>query len=294
VPHQEIHPDLCVALGAGILAGRLAGEDIEQVLVDISPYSFGPSYLGELNGELSTDCYHPIIQRNLPLPVTRTDRYTTSAPYQTMVNIDIYQGEDPDARKNTFIGNFSITGLTPMEEPNEILCRMKLDINGVLHVEAIEKETGKSKKIIIKNAFTLKSKKQMAAVKNRIEELFSTRVPDAELEEVFDRFEGDNPESAGSSQQRDSIAISNAGTAEGKDDGSEAAPADSQWKEFESEANRLVERIRNVLSKMHNEDKEEAIELEETMLEAIRSKDASKLSSSMQELKELLFFVEGS
>ena len=49
-PRQEVHPDLCVALGAGVLASRLAGHDIERVLVDVSPYSFGVSYLGERGG----------------------------------------------------------------------------------------------------------------------------------------------------------------------------------------------------------------------------------------------------
>ncbi len=82
-PQQDIHPDLCVALGAGVLASRLAGREVERVLVDVSPYSFGPSYLGERDGQPYPHCYHPIIQRNTPLPVTRTDLYTTSYPYQT-------------------------------------------------------------------------------------------------------------------------------------------------------------------------------------------------------------------
>ena len=73
-PRQDVHPDLCVALGAGVLASRLAGRDVERVLVDVSPYSFGPSYLGERGGVPYPHCYHPIIHRNTPLPVTRTEQ----------------------------------------------------------------------------------------------------------------------------------------------------------------------------------------------------------------------------
>jgi molecular chaperone DnaK len=72
-----VHPDLCVALGAGVLAARLAGHDIDRVLVDVSPYSFGPSYVGLLDGVPDEHCYHPIIPRNTPLPASRTDTYST-------------------------------------------------------------------------------------------------------------------------------------------------------------------------------------------------------------------------
>src|SRR5215468_9367643 len=79
-PRQDVHPDLCVALGAGVLASRVAGYQVDRVLVDISPYSFGPSYLGERGGVPYPHCYHPIIYSNTPLPITRTDSYWTVAP----------------------------------------------------------------------------------------------------------------------------------------------------------------------------------------------------------------------
>ena len=76
-PRQDVHPDLCVALGAGVLASRLAGHDVDRVLVDVSPYSFGLSYLGMRGGVPYPHCYRPIIRRNTPLPVTRTESYYT-------------------------------------------------------------------------------------------------------------------------------------------------------------------------------------------------------------------------
>ncbi len=149
---QAIDPDLCVALGAGVMASRLAGHDVERVLVDVSPYSFGISYLGARGGFPYPHCYKPIIQRNTPLPITRTEAYMTSVPFQTTVAIDVYQGDDGDALKNIPVGDFKVEDLTPTEEPNVVLCRMNLDLDGILHVTATEKRTGKSKHISIDSA----------------------------------------------------------------------------------------------------------------------------------------------
>src|SRR5205085_2256795 len=80
--------------------------EVERVLVDVSPFSFGPSYLAERGGFPYPHCYHPIIHRNTPLPVTRTDGYWTAHPHQTTVQIEIYQGEDEDALKNILVGDF--------------------------------------------------------------------------------------------------------------------------------------------------------------------------------------------
>src|SRR2546425_2385920 len=151
-PRQDVHPDLCVALGAGVLASRLAGNAVDRVLVDVSPYSFGISYLGERGGVPYPHCYRPIIRRNTPLPLTRTEQYATSYAYQTIVDVQVYQGEDDDALKNVLVGDFRVEGLTPTEEPNEVLCRMRLDLDGILEVTAVGKRTGKSKQITIANA----------------------------------------------------------------------------------------------------------------------------------------------
>src|SRR6185369_1923788 len=91
-PREDVHPDLCVALGAGVMASRLAGRAVERVLVDVSPFSFGVSYLGERGGVPYPHCYKPIIRRNTPLPMTRTEQYMTSHAYQTAVDVQVYQG----------------------------------------------------------------------------------------------------------------------------------------------------------------------------------------------------------
>jgi molecular chaperone DnaK (HSP70) len=275
-PRQDVHPDLAVALGAGVMASRLAGRAVERVLVDVSPYSFGVSYLGERGGYPYPHCYKPIIRRNTPLPLTRTERYMTSHPYQTDVDVQVYQGDDEDALKNILVGDFRIEGLTPMEDANEILCRMRLDLDGILEVAAVEKLTGKTKHIRIENALRAKSAAEIAAGRKRIQELYETRgeMVDEGWETTED-LEEDVPEEdeAGGAQVIEMPAPARAGG--------------------DAEIENLLERSRRLLAKMHAEDREEAIDLHERIDKAITSGDAAALKEAAGALKELLFFVEG-
>jgi molecular chaperone DnaK len=276
---QEVHPDLCVALGAGVLASRLAGHAIERVLVDVSPYAFGVSYLGERGGAPYPHCYRPIIPRNTPLPLTRTERYVTAYPYQTVVDVQVYQGDDEDALRNVLVGDFTVEGLTPIEEPNEILCRMHLDLDGILEVAAVEKRTGASKHITIANALRAKSAEEIGAGQRRIRELYESRsetleqrwATPVEVDEAI--LDAAPPEIRGG----EVIAM-----------GSSPLPADGDL-----EARHLLERSRRVLDQMHAEDREAAIELHEKIEAAIDAGSASELQEASRLLEELLFFVEG-
>ena len=278
VPRQDVHPDLCVALGAGVMASRLSGREVDRVLVDVSPFSFGISYLGERGGLPYSYCYHPIIKRNTPLPVTRTERYQTSMPMQTAVAIHVYQGDDPDALRNIPVGNFTVEELTPTYEPNEVLCRLSLDLDGILHVTAIEKMTGKSKHVTIDNALQQKSEKEIAAMRKRIEDLFSTRpaFEDDELEDFEDGEGEDIPD------EEDLYT-----------DGEEDADMDPEWKEAVDRANEIVNRSRGLFGTMHEEDTEDAIEFHERIETAISEGNREELAAAVEGLKELLFFVEG-
>jgi molecular chaperone DnaK (HSP70) len=263
-------------------ATRVAGHEVERVLVDVSPFSFGPSYLGERGGFPYPHCYHPIIHRNTPLPVTRTDWYYTSHPYQTAVEVEIFQGEDEDALKNILVGDFRIEGLRAIEELNEVLCRMSLDVDGILHVTAIEKATGKSKHITIARALQAKSPSEIAAARERLEALYSPRAEEAE--EPSRQKVRDDSTAEGAEITREE----GTGESEGKATGVSSTPA-----EAEREANDLVERSRQRLDSMHPEDKEEAIELHERIQAAISSKDLEALKKASAALRQLLFFVEG-
>lgn len=293
---QDVNPDLCVALGAGVLASRLAGHDVDKILVDISPYSFGPSYLGERGGVPYPYCYRPIITRNTPLPVTRTERYFTSHSYQDEVEINIYQGEDSDALRNILVGSFRVRDLTPKAEPNEVLIRMNLDLDGILRVTAIEKMTGKSKQITINNALQEKSPAEIEENRRRLEALFSARATEADLaleadeegDEDWDLEKGEdfvnreNPEGGDEKAQTDGMKT-----------GDTKTPLTSALVSFIEEAESLMNRSRSLLDQMHPEDKEEAIDLHEMIKVSIEKQDRESLLESIKELKELLFFIEG-
>jgi molecular chaperone DnaK (HSP70) len=269
-PRQDLHPDLCVALGAGVLASRLSGHDIQRVLVDVSPFSFGPSYLSTIDGMEYPHCYHPLIKRNTPLPVTRTEEYVTAYDHQTEVQLDIYQGDDPDALRNLHLGQFRIVGLQPVEGPNPVLCRMRLDLDGILHVTAIEKKTGLSKHITISGATKRRTSGEIMHSKRQIEQLFEGRI-------------GELPVEGGADD-------SGTGTTEPSDDGSEAAAAASGNADA---ASALIERCRAGMPAMHEDDREEAVDLIESVESARQTGDPAVLLEAMKSLSEFLFFVEG-
>lgn len=301
-PHREIHPDLCVALGAAVLGSRLSGQQVERVLVDVSPFSFGPSYLGTKDGESYPYCYHPVIERNTPLPVTRSDLYYTATPYQRAVHFEIFQGEDPDALKNIPVGRFELEDLTPLPGPSEVLCRMTLDVDGILKVTATQKETGKSAHVTITNALKTRSAREIAEARRRLDALYDQRVIDLD-EETGDVgparpvLEPSRPEKGGNLADvpsgealaeaaeallRKEIRLPSAGeAAKAGDDG------------FGAEATALVQRSQRMLDRMHPDDMDEAITLHERIHNAIEARDADELEAARAALSELLFFVEG-
>jgi molecular chaperone DnaK (HSP70) len=296
VLRHNIHPDLCVALGTGVLASRLCGHGVDRVLVDVTPYSFGPSYLGKRGGVPYPYCYHPIIRSNTALPVTRTDKYYTSYPYQEEVDIDIYQGDDPDALKNIPVGHFRVEGLRPTRELNPVLCRMSLDIDGILKVTAIEKETGKTKQITIDNALKPKSDAEIAAARKHLDALFAGRK--ADLEDLFNDH-GDIQQENGESDDHGVIEVPFR-TIHGGRGIPTAGESESKVLEFNSslarahqDAKALLERSRRLLDRMHTEDQEEAIDLHEKIESAIATRDVKEVTGACEELKELLFFVGG-
>ena len=174
-PHGEVDPDLCVALGAGVQAGIEMGQDMRAVLVDVTPYTFGTSTLGELYGTPYAHQFIPIIRRNTKLPATRTESFFAVSEVQEAVEIKVYQGEDPDALKNVMIGSFNITGLNRTEEAYEqgLLFTYHLDLDGMLKVHAVERATGREIRGVIENAMGHATGEDLAASKARIEELWT-------------------------------------------------------------------------------------------------------------------------
>ncbi len=201
--HAEIEPDLAVALGAAVQGGLIAGVDVGPVLVDITPHTLGISVVGDLGGYPSRHCFSPIIERNTPLPATRTEIYVTSYENQAAAVIRVFQGEHSDSRLNTPVGEFRVEGLARVEDPNQILVRLDLDLNGILRVTATERATGLAKQVVIDNMMERFRQRERVDAAERIDALFEN-APGTGDEPVGEFLEGDFLESP--REQDDEVA----------------------------------------------------------------------------------------
>ncbi len=172
--HGEIEPDLAVAMGAAVQGGLLAGHNVGPILIDITPHSIGINALGRLGAEASPYSFSPIIPRNTPLPVSRSEIYTTTSDQQEAARITIFQGEDPDCRNNTVVGDFLIEGLAALPAGNQVLVKFELDASGILTVTAVERATGLSKQVVISSAIERFRTTQRSDAVDRLEAIFAT------------------------------------------------------------------------------------------------------------------------
>ncbi len=113
--HAEVDPDLCVAMGAAIQGGLIAGIDVGPVLVDITPHTLGIQASSDVDGRLSHYCFAPLIERNTPLPARRSEIFSTVFDGQKAVRIAVFQGEDDDVRHNDPVGEFLLDGLADVD-----------------------------------------------------------------------------------------------------------------------------------------------------------------------------------
>lgn len=137
-----VDPMECVASGAAIQAGVLTGEMKDIVLVDVTPLTLGVETLGGVATAL--------IARNTPIPVKRSEVFTTAADSQTSVTVHVYQGERPMAADNTSLGEFNLDGLplAPRGVP-KIEVTFDIDANGILNASAKDMATGRTQSIRI-------------------------------------------------------------------------------------------------------------------------------------------------
>jgi molecular chaperone DnaK (HSP70) len=168
----EVDPDLCVAMGASINGAAIAGIDVSAVLVDVTPYTFGTSALGELNGEMYPYTYVPIIAKNTAIPVRKSEVFFTVVDDQTTVEVRIFQGEKEDAMENIQLGEFRVEGLSKAPSGNPIIIDLALDRDGILNVSAKEKRTGLERRITIDRATSRYDKDELRDARHRIAELF--------------------------------------------------------------------------------------------------------------------------
>ncbi len=160
-PHRGVNPDEVVAIGAAIQAGVLKGEVREVLLLDVTPLSLGIETLGGL--------MTVIIPRNTTIPTSKSQIFTTAADNQTSVEIHVLQGERPLARDNKSLGRFILDGIIPAPRGvPQIEVTFDIDANGILHVSARDKATGREQKMIIQPSTGL-TKEEIERMKREAE-----------------------------------------------------------------------------------------------------------------------------
>jgi molecular chaperone DnaK len=245
----EVDPDLCVAMGAAIQGASVAGDEVSAVLVDVTPYTFGTSALGELNGELYPYKYVPIIAKNTPIPVRKSEAFYTVHDDQTVVDVHIYQGEEADALENIEIGEFRVEGLGKAPAGNTIILDLALDRDGILHVSAKEKATGLERRITIDKAMSRFDEDELDSARQRINQLFG--------------------------------------------EGEEVAPSDgTSASSNDAELDALLAKARAKLDTAGDEDRDEIVDLIETIGDCRENNDDAGLAEASRQLGDLLFYLE--
>ncbi len=139
-PELAVDPELCVALGAAVQGGIMAGEIFDQILVDVTAHSLGIRAFGKEDDYLSDrpDTFAVIIPRNTPIPVTRADVFYTIVENQKKVLIEVFQGESDRCRQNRSIDSFEMS-LHPSPAHSDIVVEFSYDLDGIIHVVADQK-----------------------------------------------------------------------------------------------------------------------------------------------------------
>ncbi|MBI3173400.1 MAG: molecular chaperone DnaK [Chloroflexi bacterium] len=174
-PNKGVNPDEVVSVGAAIQGGVLGGEVKDILLLDVTPLSLGVETLGNVMTVM--------IERNTTIPVKKTETYSTAADNQTAVDIHILQGERPMAADNMSLGRFRLDGIPPAPRGvPQVEVTFDIDANGILHVTAKDKASGKEQKVTV-TASTNMNKEE---VERKVQEARQHEAEDKKRREVID------------------------------------------------------------------------------------------------------------
>jgi molecular chaperone DnaK len=210
-PEMSVNPDEAVALGAAVQAAIIAGEPLDAILVDVTPHSLGIEVAEWQFDELVPDRYSVIIQRNTTIPTSRSEVYSAVHPSQTAIQIKVYQGEHPVASQNTLLGEFLFDELSPevAGQPPRITVQFDFDVNGLLHVSAVDRGSGKQARQSFKAAWAHLSPAEIARSRAELADfdLGTLDIDDEDAEDFDEPTMGELPQMGGGTTQLDSLLL---------------------------------------------------------------------------------------
>jgi len=262
--HTEVDPDLCVAVGAAIRGGLVEGMDVGPILVDITPHTLGIRCRGSLYGFDSSYMFASLINRNTPLPVSRSEIFQTQMDGQEGVTITVFQGENEDVRHNDRIGEFALDGLADVDEGNPILVRFDLDLDGILKITVTETATSLENALTIENADSRFREDRRDEAQARIDAAFAAD------EEPEARSPLDEP----------------LGTV------TDAEPVSAELKQAMTTANDLLEKSARLEVDANSQDAEEIRQLASQLRTAIDSKSLEEIEEAAAPLSDLAFYLQ--
>jgi molecular chaperone DnaK len=268
--HQEVNPDLVVAMGAAIQGGIIAGENVGAVLVDITPHSLGIRCLDESMGFEFDYRFAPIIHRNTPLPASRSELFHTARDGQREVEIEVYQGESDDVRRNHLVGHFRVQGLAPVAAGNPIVVQLDLNLDGILKVSARERATGLQKQVVIENALATYERDEQDEARERLNLLWDERDDNGEVDEETNGEAGHFTELP------------------------ELAPGPREGQRETVQARALLEKAERLLERVQPEDRVEVERLMTKVRTALTDRQWDKVTAACNELADTLFYLEDS
>lgn len=185
-PRSEMNPELCVAMGAAVQGAIIAGESIDTILVDVAPHSLGIAVATVMGGMLIPDRFSTLIRRNTNIPTSKSDVFSTIRDNQDAVEIEVYQGERPTASDNTLLGKFRL-GVAPAPAGvPEIVVNFDYDVDGIVHVSATDRKTGKEKNITVTAAPDRLTDEEKAEATEKAEAVWSHPERDRQLKMLME------------------------------------------------------------------------------------------------------------